>query len=345
MLRVLQVLPLLLMLGVLRDMGIKISLCGFSEVEQLISFIDSDWKKDHVFVRDRKLFDWQHKGKDNYNFVLAKNEDDIVGVLGYIPLSQYSPILAEHNELWLAIWKVKDGIRKPGLGLMMLKFLNKIYNNPSICSIGLSKQVIPIYKAFKYKVGVLSHLAFFNDGLDSFKIGIPDINNKEKFKSNDLTYKVCDNVDFIDESFFLKKPRKNHEYLINRYVNHPRYKYNFLLIYKGEIILSVSVFREINIDTSKVSRIVDVFGENITNPMFNYNISQFLKEYNYEYVDLVSNVNHMPGSGFVISSDSIVIPNYFEPFEKRNVKIDYAYKSTNDLVIYRGDSDQDRPNL
>jgi hypothetical protein len=333
------------MLGVLRDMGIRISLCGFSEVEQLMSFIDSDWKKDHIFVRDRKLFDWQHKGKDNYNFVLAKNEDDIVGVLGYIPLSQYSSILAENNELWLAIWKVKDGISKPGLGLMMLKFLNKKYNNPSICSIGLSKQVIPIYKAFKYKVGVLSHLAFFNNGLDNFKICTPDINNQKDFKSNDLTYRVCDNVAFIDESFFLKNPRKNHEYIINRYVNHPRYKYNFLLIYIGELLLSVSVFREINIDGSKVSRIVDGFGENITNSMFNYNISQFLKEFNYEYMDLVSNINHMPGSGFVSSSESIIIPNYFEPFEKRNVQIDYAYKSTNDLVIYRGDSDQDRPNL
>ncbi len=196
MLRVLRVLPLLSMLGVLRDMGIKISLCDFSDVEQLLSFIDSDWKKDHIFVRDRKLFDWQHKGKDNYNFVVAKNEDDIVGILGYIPLAQYSSILAENNELWLAIWKVKDGINKPGLGLMMLKFLNKKYNNPSICSIGLSKQVIPIYKAFKYQIGVLSHLAFFNNGMDDFKICTPDVNNKKDFKSNDLTYRVCDDVAF-----------------------------------------------------------------------------------------------------------------------------------------------------
>ncbi len=150
---------------------------------------------------------------------------------------------------------------------------------------------------------------------------------------------------FIDESFFLKNPRKNYEYIVNRYVNHPSYKYSFLLIYRGEDLLTVSVFREINIDGSKVSRIVDGFGENITNPMFSYNISQFLKDFNYEYIDLVSNIEHMPGSGFVSSSESIIIPNYFEPFEKRNVQIDYAYKSTSDLVIYRGDSDQDRPNL
>lgn len=345
MLRVSQVLPLPLMLGVLRDMGVSIGLCSFSEVEDLLSFIDSDWKKDHIFVRDRKLFDWQHKGEHSYNFVLAKSGDSIVGVLGFIPLSQYSSMLAENNELWLAIWKVKDGVSKPGLGLMMLKFLNKKYNNPSICSIGLSKQVIPIYKALKYKVGLLSHLAFFNKGVDNFKIGNPNLNIQKDFKSNDLKYKVCDKINTIDDSFFSVNPRKNQEYIVNRYVNHPTYKYKFLLISRGELLLSISVFREVSIDGSKISRIVDGFGENITNPKFNYNISQFLKEFNYEYIDLVSNINHMPGSGFIGASESIIIPNYFEPFEKRNIEIDYAYKSINDLVIYRGDSDQDRPNL
>ena len=333
------------MQGVLRDMGIKIGLCDFSEVEDLIAFIDSDWKKDHIFVRDRKLFDWQHKGKNNYNFVLAKNDNDIVGVLGYIPLSQYSDSLIENNELWLAIWKVKDGVNKPGLGLMMLKFLNKTYNNPSICSLGLSQQVIPIYKAFKYKVGVLSHLAFFNDDVKCFKIGSPVFNGNNVIKKNELRYRVSDEVNHVDESFFNSHPKKNSEYLFNRYVNHPRYNYKFLLICRDDVLLSISVFREINIDGTKISRIVDGFGENITNPLFSYNISCFLKEYGYEYLDLVSNITRMEGSGFVSSSDDVIIPNYFEPFEKRNIKTDYAYKSTDDFIIYRGDSDQDRPNL
>lgn len=345
MLLALQVQLLLLMLGVLRNMATKIGLCDFSEVDDLISFIDSDWKKNHIFVKDRELFDWQHKGKNHYNFVLAKSDDEIIGVLGYIPLSQYSDALSENNELWLAIWKVKDGVNKPGLGLMMLKFLNKKYNNPSICSLGLSQQVIPIYKAFKYNVGVLTHLAFFNDDVKSFEVGTPVLNKRFILEKNELTYEVADEVPNIDESFFNSYPKKNKEYLDNRYVKHPRYDYKFLIMYRDDVILSVSVFREIYVDGVKISRIVDGFGENITNPMFSYNIANFLKTNSYEYVDLVSNITCMPGSFFISSSEDVIIPNYFEPFEKKNVKIDYAYKSTNDFVIYRGDSDQDRPNL
>ncbi|MDA1382070.1 hypothetical protein PCI56_26850 [Plesiomonas shigelloides subsp. oncorhynchi] len=81
------------------------------------------------------------------------------------------------------------------------------------------------------------------------------------------------------------------------------------------------------------------------NQKFNFAISNFLYETRYEYLDLVSNLPRSSGSGFIKSSESVIIPNYFEPFEMRNVKIDYAYKANKDLVIFRGDSDQDRPNI
>ncbi|MFB9216570.1 hypothetical protein [Vibrio sinaloensis] len=326
-------------------MALTIGLCEFSDVENLISFIDTDWKKDHIFVRDRKLFDWQHKGLDCYHFVLAKEDDHIVGILGYIPLSQYSPSLAENNELWLAIWKVKEGGNKPGLGLMMLNYLKKVYKEPTICSLGLSAQVIPIYKALKYQVGVLSHCAFFNQNLNKFNIGKPDGSHLVPIQKNNLIYKVSESVDSIPDSFFLNNPMKNNEYIRNRYTNHPRYTYKFLSIYDNDNLLSISVYREININGASVSRIVDSFGENIMTPKFNYVLSVFLETSNYEYIDLVSNMLRNPDSGFIQSSSTTIIPNYFEPFELRNVEIDYAYKSDKELIIFRGDSDQDRPNV
>ncbi|ARZ02169.1 hypothetical protein [Yersinia ruckeri] len=326
-------------------MGLTINLCAVSDVENLISFIDSDWKKDHIFVRDRELFDWQHNGLDCYHFVVAKDDDEIVGILGYIPLSQYSPLLVENNELWLAIWKVKEGVKKPGLGLMMLNHLNRVYKKPTICSIGLSPQVISIYKALKYKVGVLSHHAFFNQYFNDFSIGKPDGSHLVSILKNNLIHEVSDSIDAIPDSFFSNNPKKNNEYIKNRYINHPRYNYRFLSIYDNRDLLSVSVYREIKMNDTKIGRIVDSFGENIMNSKFNYALSNFLDKSKYEYVDLVSNLPYNSGSGFISSSDSVIIPNYFEPFEMRNIKIDYAYKSDKELVIFRGDSDQDRPNI
>jgi hypothetical protein len=37
-----------------------------------------------------------------------------------------------------------------------------------------------------------------------------------------------------------------------------------------------------------------------------------------------------------------IIPNYFAPFERRNVEIWYSSKPA-DIVMLRGDGDQDRP--
>lgn len=54
-------------------------------------------------------------------------------------------------------------------------------------------------------------------------------------------------------------------------------------------------------------------------------------------------------SGFIKrdSTSEVIIPNYFEPFEKKNIDLGYAYKCDNNFnfCIFKGDSDQDRPNL
>ena len=47
-----------------------------------------------------------------------------------------------------------------------------------------------------------------------------------------------------------------------------------------------------------------------------------------------------------LNQEEIIVPNYFEPFEKKNVKLEIAYKSKSDnYVAFKGDSDQDRPNV
>ena len=42
----------------------------------------------------------------------------------------------------------------------------------------------------------------------------------------------------------------------------------------------------------------------------------------------------------------IVIPNYFEPFKRENIKLRYAiWPGKKILPIFKGDCDQDRPNV
>lgn len=325
-------------------MSLKIAFCEHANVEELVKFIDEHWKKDHVFVKNRQLLDWQHKNKNGYNFVLAIDNNIIIGILGFIPTSQYSELLIDNNEIWLAIWKVKEGVNKPGLGLMMLNFLKKNFNNPSICAIGLSRQVIPIYKTLKYEVGTLEHRAFFNQSISDFAISDPQGAHKVDCLIKNIEFQI-DLACEIDNLPFCFNPRKDIVYLKNRYFNHPSYIYKALTFSEGGKFISLVVFREIKLGKSRIARIVDMVGSNITDPIFNAAISKFLDDNNLEYIDFVSNINCFSRSGFIKNSEKLIIPNYFSPYLYENVDIDYAYKSESIQTIFIGDSDQDRPNI
>ena len=329
-------------------MAIKFEICSQSKVEDLIFFINEHWKKNHIFVNNRALFDWQHKSEEGYNFVLVIENGDILSILGFIPTWQYSKSLQKYNEIWLAIWKVRDDVKKPGLGLLMLKFLQKHLNDPTICSLGLSQEVIPLYKALKYEVGILEHRAFFNQKKVNFDfISPPELSsvscNKNKIKFNNDTSQLNLN---ICNSLFESQPKKNIEYITNRYIKHPFYEYKMLFFQNDENVISIAIYRIITVNNVNIARIVDVIGSNILEKDFNYSISTFLEKQNIDYIDIVSNLVCSPESGFISNTKDFILPNYFEPLEIRNVKVDYAYKSkTVALSIFRGDSDQDRPNI
>lgn len=331
-------------------MSVIFEICKKDKVDELVGFIDKFWKKNHIFVKNRKLFDWQHKSKDSYNFVLAIDGVEIIGILGFIPTSQFSHELQAKNEIWLAIWKVREDVKKPGVGMLMLNFLRKKLNNPVICALGLSEQVIPIYKVLKYEVGILEHRAFFNQNKATFGLISPPKEFRVKLTNNEIEFDgQVQESDLIKYGgIFKSKPQKNPEYIVKRYIQHPVYKYKLLSFKKSDAIISVLVYRIVNIDDLVIARIVDVIGSSILEEKFNRPIAQFLQKENIDYMDIVSNLVCENNSGFIQNDDSFILPNHFEPFEFRNVELDFAYKSntkSGSLSIFRGDSDQDRPNL
>ena len=46
-----------------------------------------------------------------------------------------------------------------------------------------------------------------------------------------------------------------------------------------------------------------------------------------------------------LDTDRPIIPNYFEPFVRQNVKFAISYKARFPYVAFKGDADQDRPNV
>jgi hypothetical protein len=330
----------------------EIRFCKVDEICLVQSFIKEHWKKDHIFVKDTKLLSWQHLDKINnrFNFVVAFNikTKQFDAILGFIPTTQFDNEI-EAKDIWLAIWKVKESYASSGIGLQLFLFLASNYNADSVGVIGISDEANKIYKAFRYKSGSLSHYYIKNDRIKNFSIS--------SFKTSDSI--LVPN----DSSYHIRKtsaqdlqnskikmhfnPKKTTRYFKNRYSNHPTYKYDFWGIYDSGSLVSIFISRTITVGTHNIIRIIDWMG-GFTGNIYN-EIQKLLQNNKTEYIDmlcLVPDEQQVIEMGFSKKYGKEVIPNYFEPFHKANVDIKFAYKIKNDCYsFFKGDSDQDRPNI
>ena len=311
-------------------------------------------------MKSSKLFAWQHKtkGNDYYNFVYARDSitSQICGIIGFIPTYHFSANLCNEKEAWLAIWKVDEGTKYTGVGFKLLKFLQKKFDLENICSVGISDMVVPMYKTLKYEVGELTQYFLLNQKKQSFDIAvIPHkiLTNEPTIDRNYCLRFIDFNEVFGHEYSTYSKTSKDIEYFNNRYNKHPIYKYDYLGIYKYNKILAFIVMRVVRINNSSCAKIVDFCGDlnimySITGNIYNIMIAK-----GFEYIDLYCHgMNHQrlidSGYNSITQYENLVIPNYFEPFEIKNISIKYARfdkKSSNEYVIFRGDADQDRPSI
>ena len=340
-----------------------IHICMEWELSELQKFIKDHWKKDHVLVTGRKLIDWQHLDKENksYNFAIAKcnQTNQIHGILGFIPTSHFDKSIKE-VDIWLAVWKVKDGIKVTGLGMVLLQFLKDTYKPRSISGYGFNKPIIPILKFCGHKIRELNHYYIVNDLKKNFgliKTFDGRYHSSEFILDDDKKFIKYDKTHFLNLGKkipdFLPDtgiPTKTFTYYINRYFEHPIYKYHIYGIVKRDEILAFVVFRIVSHRSNSALRMVDYFG-------YTYGINGTIKEfqkllYNYdaEYVDFYNlgfTIQSLTNSGFIKrdSSNNVIIPNYFEPFERTNITLRLGYKCDKNYnyFVCKGDGDQDRP--
>jgi len=106
--------------------------------------------------------------------------------------------------------------------------------------------------------------------------------------------------------------------------------------------------RKIKVKNVSCLRIIDLYGSLHNAGDLSSSIQDILMSENSEYIDCY---NHgisdsvFSKIGFNKKSESEIIPNYFEPFEKANHDFSWAYTTIHkNFCIFKGDGDQDRPN-
>lgn len=317
--------------------------------QEILEFIKAYWSDQHIFVKSKKFFLWQYCDAELLNFIIARNiqKGNIDAILGYIPTKKFDPNLID-NDNWGAIWKIKEGA-SPGLGMVLLNYLNNSKSNATYAAIGISDIAKRIYSHLGYKSGHLNH--FFCTNLNNKKNQIIQIDRPSKHKKFE-NKSIFKKLNSLKKTSLIHRynPTKSVRYLTERYHNHPIYKYLFYGVYKKQKIESIWVIRKQFLNSSSCLRIVDIYGslENVGS-LYNQFQNLMQKEKS-EYIDCLNygiSESIFTEIGFekLDTSKDIIIPNYFEPHVNKNINIGFAIKSSyENYVIFKGDSDQDRPN-
>ncbi len=318
------------------------------DIEKLMKFINDNWKANHILARDRDFFEYEHCEGENVNFVISLDDNgNINGMQGFIPYGKH------HRDITKNLWKALKS-NTPRLGFKILRFLIDNSDARTVASIGSNPKTLNVYRHMGFHVGELVQWYRLNPDAD-FKISeINDFNiptYKAKQKKLIEIESVQKFIDLFDYSWYQQSgiiPFKESWYIKKRYFMHPIYKYRLFAVHddKESVARLVLVFRVDEFDNSRALRLIDCIGNYNELSYVTYGIDKLLQEIKAEYVDLYEtgiNPNVLINAGWLKVSDSgNIIPNYFNPFEKRNIHIHYA-SSSSEAVYFKGDGDQDRP--
>lgn len=339
-----------------------IRFCRENEYEDLKSFIGNYWKKNHIFSKAKEVFDFQHLNPKLhlYNYVIARSREDneIHAILGFVPTSQYDSNI-KRMMVWPCIWQSRKDIDCKGLGVSMYHYLKNHKEIETISIMGITEIALSIYKHWNFITGKVEQFVMPNfKAQEHLSKGLLNV-----YSAFDSDIKDTMELRIIDLQEYLKIPEdseifkeyslyKSKMYYVNRFFRHPIYKYSFLAIIQHETIKSIIVVRRCGVEEDYCLRIVDYIGSIKYLSYVKNQLQALLEQNNYEYLDFVEvglPDEELIKAGFINRRlyENVIVPHYFEPFQKKNVDLDYAFKTVvpdSKIVFFKADSDQDRPN-
>lgn len=326
-----------------------------------MDFIRDYWSANHVLARSEALMDWQHRDEANqrYNFIAARDDDKrIVGILGFILASRYDATLAgEADTLWLTTWKVRPDFAH-GLGLLLLRKLDSLMAPKWIGTVGLNLATKGIYQALGYHVDMLSRHYMLNGAVENYKLAAVPAGPRDATRlSSGATFRWLDRDNFWTATEDLgldaspQVPRKTRAFIHGRYLSHPFYRYQALLLADGPRA-AICVLRSCTAEGATALRMVDFLGDGAALRGAGATFQEILRSSGAEYVDFFCSglQAELAEAGFLklppAKEARIVLPGYFEPFERSNVELAFSLRGPGEArIVCKGDADQDRPNL
>jgi hypothetical protein len=324
-----------------------IRLCENSEAHSIQLFIADVWKKNHILSVNKNLLDFQYLQGNHYNFFIAEDNKKIIGILGFIPVNLFD-ISLSGKDYWLALWKIDDRYASHGMGISLLRALYKTFTPDSVGVLGINSEVRKLYEIMGFQTGKLIHYYIANPKYEKFYIA-ENMQIIQESAIESACFREIKDIEQINSLYIGYYPNKSKNYIVNRYCKHPFYKYLFWGAYNEKNLVAVFVLRLQKTKDSQCLRIIDIIGNHKEISLKRRDFLFITNLFNAEYIDCLNfgiSENEFYNWGFIKKNGNTVIPNFFEPFLKENIDIQFAYKSNYpDYVFFKGDGDQDRPNI
>jgi hypothetical protein len=136
-------------------MSIQVRYLNYGEYSRAASFLNSYWAQNHAYVKMPQLFDWtfgyhSNWDHDTYSFAIAERGSEVIGILGGIPflLNVYGQTA---HGVWLVNWIVHPSERDGRCALALLKQFTRPPFDATI-AFGINVEAFPVYRALRWKV-------------------------------------------------------------------------------------------------------------------------------------------------------------------------------------------------
>lgn len=324
------------------------------EAELVEDFLRKYWNPNHILCNHRGILDFQHLFEDHYSIIIGYNTEtnEIDGLFCVIPLCKYDRSLQDNGNFWSALLKIRDDVVNSEIKHLFYDFMLFICDRPHFASFGaisLSSKAQSAMNLLFNEFGTMNQYYFANHQKTDFIVCsqpvLSTISKSDQCEIKEIGFDVIASSSIACVYY----PQKSIEFIKNRYYNHPVYKYRYFGIYSNNELCCVWVFRKQEVLGSSILRIVDVYGDLSKVGYVGNDLQNILESENAEYIDFMNygiDDSVFKGMGFEkldVSVNDTIVPNYFEPYEKRNVPIYFALITEKPYVIFKADGDQDRP--
>jgi hypothetical protein len=335
---------------------IIISKLHLKDLNKFNVFIKKHWVSKINLSNLKKVFKWQYQNNKYYNFYVARKLKKIIGIQGYIPINHYDKSFNK-DQIFLAFLRVMEG-KHIGVGLKLQQNIIKENNHKFIGVVNIVKLTHNFHKWLGFTIHKMNHHFIFSQKINKFKIlklrKLRKLKIKKQLNTSVIELNSKNINKLLNNSFYnIQIPTKSNKFIINRYIKHPFYKYVVLLISKHKVPKAIMVIRPIKIKNTTVLRFVDYIGSEKSFLLTSIISSKLLEKFNAEYIDLYSygiSKKILKNAGYTnrYNEKDSIVPNHFEPFEKKNIDLFCGFKSKLDnskIKLFKGDGDGDRPSI